>query len=126
MLLADLLQCAVAGDHAARERRVCGERHIPLGDDAQQPILGKERVVFDLVRQQRRDVERALEHAGREVGHTRMADLLLLQQLRERLQRALERDAAARPVEQQQVDVVGVEGAERLLGGTLELRRLRI
>ena len=123
--LADLGERAVARDLAAGERGVGGQREVALGDEPQQRVLREERVVLDLVREQRDELERLREHPGREVRDAGVADLLLVPQLVERPHRVGERDAGARPVEQQQVDVVGPERAQRVLGGALEPRAAR-
>jgi hypothetical protein len=83
-------------------------------------------VVLDLVGEQRSDLERALEHPGGEVGDARVADPALLLELAQRLDRVLERGRVARPVQQEQVDVVGVQLAQRVLGGALQPPRLRV
>ena len=81
-------------------------RSRSLGE-REQRVLVEERVVLDLVGEQRRDLERAREHAGGEVRDAGVADPARLLQLAQRLQRPLERDVGVRPVQQEQVDVVG-------------------
>src|SRR5215213_2013488 len=69
VLRADLGEVAVARDPPAGQGRVGGQHHVALVGQAQQRVLAEERVVLDLVGEQRQDPERALKHAGGEVRH---------------------------------------------------------
>jgi hypothetical protein len=97
---------------------------VVLGD-LQQRVLLEERVVLDLVGEHGAVLERAAQVPGGEVAHAEAADLALVLQRGERADRLLDRDIGRRPVQQQEVQVVGVEPTQRVLGRLAHARGAR-
>ncbi len=101
---------------ATRDRQVGGEDHVGVVRCLEQLRLREERVVFHLIGHQfgAVHVDRFVELDGGEVAHADAAGLARVAHLSERAQRVAHRHFGARPVDQQQVDVVHLQPLEAL------------
>ena len=120
----DLGQDGMARDLSLGERHVGGEHHAVLARQPENPVLRQEGMVFDLVAG---DVGAAflhgLPHQGRvEVADPDEARLAGGLDLAEGLQGLAQRDGLARPVDEQQVDIAGVQVSQAVFGAAFHVR----
>ena len=118
VLLPDRLQGRVAGRAALGERAVGGQEQPQPPRLAQHRLLVQEGMVFHLVADDVRAVllHRFAHQRDREVGDADVAHLARALQVRQRAQGLRERHPVVRPVDQQQVEIVGAQLRQAVLG----------
>ncbi len=123
------LKTLVLQHRPTRQRTIRGEQVVVLAGVLEHRFLRQKRVVLGLMRKQGRFVgqmrHRLVEQLRREVAHANMSRLSCFLHLHKRIQRTPQRIHIAiemrRPVDEQQVHVVGAQRAQALLGGALHI-----